>query len=66
LINLHSKGEQKPTSSSVQLEDIPEGSPLYVELQAYLSQKEKGDTFASIAKDDVDDIKSYEKVVKKK
>ncbi|KAG5581601.1 hypothetical protein H5410_052228 [Solanum commersonii] len=61
LINLHSKRAQKPTSSSVHLEDIPEGIPLYVELHAYLSQKEKGDTFASIAKDDVDDIKSYEK-----
>ncbi|WMV30336.1 hypothetical protein MTR67_023721 [Solanum verrucosum] len=43
-------------SSSVHLED----SPLYAELRAYLSQKQ-GDTFASISKDDVDDIKSYEK-----
>ncbi|KAG5588630.1 hypothetical protein H5410_049064 [Solanum commersonii] len=64
LINLPSKSSQK-ASSSVHLEDIPEGSPLYAELQAYLSQKEKGDTFASIAKYDVDDIKSYEKVAKK-
>uniref|UniRef100_M1DQB1 Uncharacterized protein n=1 Tax=Solanum tuberosum TaxID=4113 RepID=M1DQB1_SOLTU len=30
------------------------------ELRAYLSKKQ-GDTFASIAKDDIDDIKSYEK-----
>ncbi|KAG5569309.1 hypothetical protein H5410_059075 [Solanum commersonii] len=61
LINLPSRSSQNVSSSSVHLEDIPEGSPLYAELQAYLSQKEKGDTFASIAKDDVDDIKSYEK-----
>ncbi|KAG5629733.1 hypothetical protein H5410_001450 [Solanum commersonii] len=46
--------------SSVHLEDILEGSPLYAQLQAYLSQKEN-DTFASIAKEDNDDIKSYEK-----
>ncbi|KAG5588631.1 hypothetical protein H5410_049065 [Solanum commersonii] len=38
LINLPSKSSQK-ASSSVHLEDIPEGSPLYAELQAYLSQK---------------------------
>ncbi|WMV41457.1 hypothetical protein MTR67_034842 [Solanum verrucosum] len=62
LINLHSRGAQKATSLSIHLEDIPEGSPLYAELRAYLSQKEKGDTFASIAKDDVDDIKLYEKI----
>ncbi|KAG5590103.1 hypothetical protein H5410_040617 [Solanum commersonii] len=65
LINLHSRGAQKATLSSVHLKDIPEGNPLYAELRAYLSQKEKGDTFASIAKDDHDDIKLYEKVVKK-
>ncbi|KAG5606409.1 hypothetical protein H5410_027901 [Solanum commersonii] len=47
-------GAQKVTSLSVHLEVIPE-------LQAYFSQKEKGDTFASIAKDNVHDIKSYEK-----
>ncbi|KAG5569979.1 hypothetical protein H5410_059745 [Solanum commersonii] len=35
------------------------------ELHAYLSQKEKCDTFASIAKDDIDDIKSYQMVAKR-
>ncbi|WMV51264.1 hypothetical protein MTR67_044649 [Solanum verrucosum] len=44
-------------SSSVRLEDIPKNSPLYAELQAYLSQKQS-DTFASIAKEDIDDIRS--------
>ncbi|KAG5570723.1 hypothetical protein H5410_060489 [Solanum commersonii] len=34
------------------------------ELQAYLSQKQS-DTFAFIVKQDIDDIKSYEKVAKK-
>ncbi|KAG5615907.1 hypothetical protein H5410_015731 [Solanum commersonii] len=57
------KTSKKKTSSllSIHLEYIPEDNPLSVELRAYLSQKEKGDTFASIAKDDIDDIKSYEK-----
>ncbi|KAG5581606.1 hypothetical protein H5410_052233 [Solanum commersonii] len=51
-------------SSSVRLKDIPRNSSLYAELHAYLSQKQI-DTFASIAKDDIDDIKSYERVAKK-
>ncbi|WMV41142.1 hypothetical protein MTR67_034527 [Solanum verrucosum] len=55
---INSKITQPTTSSSVQLEDIPEDSLLYAELQVYLSQKQKGDTFASIARDDIDDIKS--------
>ncbi|KAG5631390.1 hypothetical protein H5410_003107 [Solanum commersonii] len=52
------------SSSSVYLEDILESSPLYVQLQAYLSQKQS-DTFASIGREDIDDIKSYEKLPKK-
>ncbi|KAG5632511.1 hypothetical protein H5410_004228, partial [Solanum commersonii] len=62
LFNLNSKAQE--AASSVHLEDIPENNPLYAQLHAYLSQK-KSDTFASIAKDDVDDIKSYEKVEKR-
>jgi len=62
LFNLNSKAQE--AASSVHLEDIPENNPLYAQLQAYLSQKQS-DTFASIAKDDVDDIKSYEKVEKR-
>jgi len=62
LINL--KPSQKEASSSIHLEDIPENSPLYAQLQVYLSQKQS-DAFASIAKEDVDDIKSYEKISKK-
>ncbi|KAK4709724.1 hypothetical protein R3W88_004237 [Solanum pinnatisectum] len=61
LVNL--KSSQKE-ASSIHLEDIPENNPLYAQLQEYLSQK-KGDTFACIAKDNIDDIKSYEKVEKK-
>ncbi|KAG5632515.1 hypothetical protein H5410_004232 [Solanum commersonii] len=61
LFNLNSKAQE--TASSVHLEDIPENNPLYAQLQAYLSQKQS-DTFASIAKDDVDDINLYEKVEK--
>ncbi|KAG5579683.1 hypothetical protein H5410_050310 [Solanum commersonii] len=61
---INSKVSQKATSSSVHLEDILEGSLLYAELQAYLSQKQS-DTFASIAKDDIDDIRSYERAAKK-
>ncbi|XP_070031625.1 uncharacterized protein [Nicotiana tomentosiformis] len=61
--------EESSIGPSVHLEDIPEDSPLYAHLQAYLTaQKQKetsvkqSDTFASIARDDNDDIKSYEKV----
>ncbi|KAG5570674.1 hypothetical protein H5410_060440 [Solanum commersonii] len=54
---INSKVSQKVTSSFVHLEYIPEGSLLYAELHAYLSQKQS-DTFASIAKDDIDDIRS--------
>ncbi|WMV13956.1 hypothetical protein MTR67_007341, partial [Solanum verrucosum] len=57
--------QKEASSSSIHLEDIPEDNPLYAELWAYLSQKEKGDIFASIAKEDINDIKSYEKVAKK-
>ncbi|KAG5619578.1 hypothetical protein H5410_004796 [Solanum commersonii] len=51
-------------ASSIHLEDIPENNSLYAQLQAYLWQKQS-DTFSSIAKEDVDDIKSYEKISKK-
>ncbi|WMV19572.1 hypothetical protein MTR67_012957 [Solanum verrucosum] len=59
LVKLKTSQKESTSSSSIHLEDIPEDNPLYAELRAYLSQKEKGDTFASIAKDDID--KSYEK-----
>ncbi|KAG5599350.1 hypothetical protein H5410_030720 [Solanum commersonii] len=62
LFNLNSKAQG--ATSPVHLEDIPKNNPLYSQLQAYLSQKQS-DTFASIAKDDVDDIKSYQKVEKR-
>ncbi|WMV13409.1 hypothetical protein MTR67_006794 [Solanum verrucosum] len=62
---ISSKVSQNTASSSVHPEDIPEDSPFYAEFWVYLSQKQKSDTFASIAKDDIDDIKSYEKVAKK-
>ncbi|KAG5619540.1 hypothetical protein H5410_004758 [Solanum commersonii] len=62
---IRSKISQNMASSSVHLEDILEDSPLYADLWAYLSQKQKGDSFASIAKDDIDDIKLYKKVAKK-
>ncbi|KAG5580722.1 hypothetical protein H5410_051349 [Solanum commersonii] len=58
LFNLNSKAHE--AASSVHLEDIPENNPLYAQLQAY--SQNKSNTFASIAKDDVDDIKSYEKI----
>ncbi|KAG5585615.1 hypothetical protein H5410_046049 [Solanum commersonii] len=61
LVNLKTSQNE---ASSIHLEDIPENNPLYAQLQAYLSQKQS-DTFASIAKEDVDDIKSYEKISKR-
>uniref|UniRef100_M1A4V8 Uncharacterized protein n=1 Tax=Solanum tuberosum TaxID=4113 RepID=M1A4V8_SOLTU len=50
----------KETTSSIHLDDIPENNPLYAQLRAYLSQKQS-DTFASVAKEEVDDIRSYER-----
>ncbi|KAG5599610.1 hypothetical protein H5410_030980 [Solanum commersonii] len=64
LINLNSKITQSVVSSLVHLEDIPENSLLYAQLREYLSEKQS-DTFACIAKEDIDDIKSFEKVSKK-
>jgi len=58
------KGESSSTPS-IHLEDIPEDSPLYRHLQTYLAAQKQSDTFASIAKEDTDDIKSYEKLLKK-
>ncbi|WMV25422.1 hypothetical protein MTR67_018807 [Solanum verrucosum] len=54
----------KEATSSIHLDDIPENNPLYAQLRTYLSQKQS-DTFASVAKEEVDDIRSYERVVKK-
>ncbi|KAG5629170.1 hypothetical protein H5410_000887 [Solanum commersonii] len=42
------------------LEDILESDPLYAKLQEFLTQKQ-GDSFVSITKEEVDDIKTYEK-----
>ena len=63
LYNLNSRAQEK-ASSSIHLEDIPESDPLYAKLQEFLTQKQ-GDSFASIAKEEVDDIKTYEKVEKR-
>ncbi|KAG5579887.1 hypothetical protein H5410_050514 [Solanum commersonii] len=63
LFNLSSKAQE--ATSSIHLKDISKNNPLYAQLQAHLSQKQSN-TFASIAKDDVDDIKSYEKAEKRK
>ncbi|KAG5629824.1 hypothetical protein H5410_001541 [Solanum commersonii] len=54
----------KEATSSIHLDDIPENNPLYAQLKAYLSQKQS-DTFASVVKEEIDDIRSYEKVAKK-
>ncbi|KAG5609774.1 hypothetical protein H5410_021055 [Solanum commersonii] len=59
LYNLNSRAQEK-ASSSIHLEDIPVSDPLYAKLQEFLTQKQ-GVTFTSIAKDEVDDIKTYEK-----
>ncbi|KAG5629167.1 hypothetical protein H5410_000884 [Solanum commersonii] len=59
LYNLNSRAQGK-ASSSIHLEDILESDPLYAKLQEFLIQKQ-GDSFASIAKEEVDDIKTYEK-----
>ncbi|WMV29425.1 hypothetical protein MTR67_022810 [Solanum verrucosum] len=63
LYNLNSRAQEK-ASSSIHLEDIPESDPLYAKLHEFLTQKQ-GDSFASIAKEEVDDIKTYENVEKR-
>ncbi|KAG5632136.1 hypothetical protein H5410_003853 [Solanum commersonii] len=52
---INSRISQKEASSSIHLEDISKNNPLYAQIHAYLSQKQS-DTFASIAKEDIDDI----------
>ncbi|KAG5580760.1 hypothetical protein H5410_051387 [Solanum commersonii] len=59
LYNLNSRAQER-ASSSIHLEDIPESDPLYAKLQEFITQKQ-GDSFASIAKEEVDDIKTYER-----
>ncbi|KAG5574881.1 hypothetical protein H5410_055015 [Solanum commersonii] len=63
LYNLNSRAQER-TSSSIHLEYIPESDPLYAKLQEFITQKQ-GDSFASIAKEEVDDIKTYEKAEKR-
>ncbi|KAG5609798.1 hypothetical protein H5410_021079 [Solanum commersonii] len=63
LINLKQK-HGSSSGLSVRLNDISENSPLYAQLREYLSQKQS-DIFTSIAKEDIDDIKSFEKVSNK-
>ncbi|KAG5567901.1 hypothetical protein H5410_065083, partial [Solanum commersonii] len=50
-------------ASSIGYGDIPESDPFYAKLQEFLTQKQ-GDSFASIAKEEINDIKTYEKVEK--
>ncbi|KAG5582073.1 hypothetical protein H5410_052700 [Solanum commersonii] len=54
----------RPSYGSSSSKDIPESDPLYAKLQEFLTQKQ-GHYFASIAKEEVDDIKTYEKVEKR-
>ncbi|KAG5599376.1 hypothetical protein H5410_030746 [Solanum commersonii] len=63
LYNLNSRAQEK-ASSSIHLKYIPESDPLYAKLQEFITQKQD-DSFASITKEEVDDIKTYEKVKKK-
>ncbi|KAG5599202.1 hypothetical protein H5410_030572 [Solanum commersonii] len=68
LINKKISSREESSSSlrqMVNLEDIPKGSPLYGHMQEYLATRKQKDTFASITKEDTDDIKSYEKLPKK-
>ncbi|KAG5630985.1 hypothetical protein H5410_002702 [Solanum commersonii] len=62
LYNLSSRTQKK--ASTIHLEDIPESDPLHAQLQEFFNTKD-GNTFASVAKEDVDDIKTYEKVEKR-
>ncbi|KAG5632977.1 hypothetical protein H5410_004694 [Solanum commersonii] len=59
LYNFNSRAQEN-ASSSIHLEDIPESDLLYAKLQEFLTQKQS-DSFASFAKEEVDDNKTYEK-----
>ena len=60
------KGESS-ANQSIHLEDIPKDSPLYAKLQACLNTQKQSDTFASVEKEgDIDYIKSYENMSKKR
>ncbi|KAG5580001.1 hypothetical protein H5410_050628 [Solanum commersonii] len=63
LYNLNSRAQEK-ASSSIHLKDILESDPLYAKLQEFLTQNQC-DSFALISKEEVDDIKTYEKVEKR-
>ncbi|KAG5599887.1 hypothetical protein H5410_031257 [Solanum commersonii] len=67
LIQISSSQEESSSSSKqlVNLEDILKDSPLYAHMQAYLEAQKQKESFASIAKKDTDDIRSYEKLQKK-
>ncbi|WMV09102.1 hypothetical protein MTR67_002487 [Solanum verrucosum] len=66
LVKLNSKTQEKASSSSsINLEDIPENNPLYAQLQEFITQKQSN-TFAAIDREDtIDDMKTYEKVEKR-
>ena len=55
------------TSRSIHLDDIPEDSPLYRQLQSYLNTQKQGNTYATVANlDYLDDIQHYEKLDKRR
>ncbi|KAG5571213.1 hypothetical protein H5410_060979 [Solanum commersonii] len=69
LISKKISSEEESSSSlkqSVNLEDIPKDSPLDGQIQAYLNAQKQKETFASITKEESDDIKSYENCKRKK
>ncbi|KAG5599575.1 hypothetical protein H5410_030945 [Solanum commersonii] len=63
----HGRGRSSPSSSSSRSSygsSSSKSDPLYAKLQEFITQKQ-GDSFASIAKEEVDDIKTYEKAEKR-
>ena len=51
LINTNISEASSSSSSNINLKDIPPNSPLYEQLQAYLQNKQTGDTYASLTKE---------------
>ncbi|KAG5570729.1 hypothetical protein H5410_060495 [Solanum commersonii] len=64
LINKKISSQEESSSSSKQMVNLND-IPLYAHMQAYLEGQKQKETFSSIAKEDADDIRSYEKLQKK-
>ena len=57
--------QESSSGTSIHLNDIPEGHPLYEQMKAYLASQQQTDSFASVTKERDDVLRPYERVPKK-